>query len=195
MSRIRSGLAIISLLAVVAGPASGRASAAEVVSGVAFTEQYGEGEDALALCSAALLRWKRIIKAYAAALYRDDCATPIGSLGDGAIRLELSYFRGFSAEQFVAAAEQILERSFPPETLSPLRERIARMHVAYRAVEEGDRYALTYRPGSGTELALNGEPLVSVEGADFAGAYFAIWLGPDPADEGLKRRLLETRRR
>ena len=69
------------------------------------------------------------------------------------------------------------------------------MHAAYRGVEAGDRYALTYRPGAGTELALNGEPLVSVEGADFAAAYFAIWLGPAPADERLKRDLLEPRRR
>ncbi|HKJ24591.1 MAG TPA: chalcone isomerase family protein, partial [Myxococcota bacterium] len=173
-----------------------RVGVAEVVSGIAFAERWGGGEGApLDLCSAALLRWKRIIKAYAAALYREDCSVPVAPLGAEAKRLELAYLRGFSAEQFASAADQILERSFSPETLSPLRERIARMHAAYRGVEEGDRYALTYRPGTGTELALNGEPLVSVEGADFAAAYFAIWLGPDPADEGLKRDLLEPRRR
>ena len=43
----------------------------------------------------------------------------------------------------------------------------------------------------GTELALNGERLALAPVADFAAAYFAIWLGPQPADEGLRDDLLK----
>jgi hypothetical protein len=56
-------------------------------------------------------------------------------------------------------------------------------------VKPGDRYALTYVPGVGTELALNGTTLGTVEGADFAAAVFAIWLGPQAIDESLKTQL------
>lgn len=45
-----------------------------------------------------------------------------------------------------------------------------------------DRYSLTYMPGVGTELALNDNPLGVIDGADFAAAYFRIWLGDHPID-------------
>ena len=60
----------------------------------------------------------------------------------------------------------------------------------YVDVKPGDRYALTYVPGVGTELAFNGKPRGVIEGADFAAAYFAIWLGPQPLDNSLKEKLL-----
>jgi hypothetical protein len=192
-SLVRSLAALPVVAAIALAPAPARAS--QVVEGVRFEGRVGEGERALELCSAGLLRWNWVLKVYVAALYRDDCSQPLPSLGASPKRLEISYLRGFSAEQFAKAANAILERTFSSEALAPLRERIERMNAAYRPVEEGDRYALTYRPGVGTELALNGEPLVTVEGAEFAAAYFAIWLGPDPADEGLKRELLETKSR
>ena len=52
---------------------------------------------------------------------------------------------------------------------------------------------MTYLPGRGTELALNGTPLAVIEGADFAAAYFGIWLGPNSIDDRLKRDLLKGR--
>jgi hypothetical protein len=45
-------------------------------------------------------------------------------------------------------------------------------------------------PGAGTELALNGNRLGVVEGADFAAAYFRIWLGDSPVDTRLRDQLL-----
>ena len=93
-------------------------------------------------------------------------------------------------DKLAQAADEVLRRNFDARSLAPLRDRIDRMNAAYRDVEPGDRYALTYVPGQGTELALNGKPLVRIPGADFAKAYFAIWLGPDPADEKFKRQLL-----
>ncbi len=60
----------------------------------------------------------------------------------------------------------------------------------YEDVEPGDRYALTYLPGVGTELSRNGVPRGRVGGAAFAAALFAIWLGDHPIDGGLKADLL-----
>lgn len=184
-------IAALLLAALLAAP--GAAAATTEVAGERFADRIGADEAGLDLCSAHLFRWKRIVKAYVAALYLRDCSVLPERPQEMPQRLELAYQRGFSAPQFAEAADTVLERSFPPRVLDPLRERIARLHAAYRAVETGDRYALTWRPGVGTELALNGEPLVVVPGADFAAAYFAIWLGADPADKGLRDRLLTPR--
>ena len=54
----------------------------------------------------------------------------------------------------------------------------------------GDRYSLTYIPGKGTTLSLNGVPKGTVDGADFAAALFSIWLGPNPIDSNFKQALL-----
>jgi hypothetical protein len=44
-------------------------------------------------------------------------------------------------------------------------------------------------------LSLNGESLVTIPGADFAKAYFGIWLGPDALDADLRTALLGGNRR
>jgi hypothetical protein len=49
---------------------------------------------------------------------------------------------------------------------------------------------LTYLPGIGTELALNGRPMGVIEGADFAAAIFSLWLGENPYDRQFKSALL-----
>jgi hypothetical protein len=64
------------------------------------------------------------------------------------------------------------------------------MHALYRDVKPGDRCSLTYLPGVGTWLTLNGQILGTVAGAEFAAAYFAIWFGQQPMDASLKRKLL-----
>ncbi len=84
----------------------------------------------------------------------------------------------------------MLSRNVSASTLSSLRDRLDRIRAAYRDVKPGDRYALTYRPGSGTELSFNGTTLVVIQGDDFASAYFSIWLGKQPLDPGLKEDLL-----
>jgi hypothetical protein len=58
-------------------------------------------------------------------------------------------------------------------------------------VKPGDRSALTYVPGHGTELSINGRSKGWVEGADFAAAYFQIWLGREPLSDSFKEQLLQ----
>lgn len=60
----------------------------------------------------------------------------------------------------------------------------------YEDVKPGDRYALTYIPGRGTELSLNGLRKGVISGADFGRAYYRIWLGEHPIDASLRDQLL-----
>lgn len=163
---------------------------AATIEKVHFADSVQAGNEALPLHGVGLLRYKKFIKAYVAALYMDGRTSPKDVLSDVPKRLELEYFWAIKGPDFGKKANEILKNSFPPETLSPIKPRIDQIHSQYRDVKPGDRYSLTYIPGTGTELALNQQKIVTIPGADFAKVYFAIWLGPESGNEDLKNQLL-----
>ncbi len=173
-------------------------ASAAVESGVEFDEVAVVDASSrepieLELCSTGLLRYKRIFRGYAAALYREQCDVAGPDLAAAPLKLELSYFWSIGGHRFGEAAEKLLRRSLDPAEFAEIEVRMRRLHAAYRSVSPGDRYALTWRPGVGTELSLNGEALVTVEGDDFARAYLGLWLGDEPMDEKLRNALLARR--
>jgi hypothetical protein len=193
-ARVLSGLALA--LAVLASSTAGADSVdledTAEIGGVAFARELAVHDTPLTLHSLGLLQ-RFFIKGYAAALYLGEGASPADVLADVPRRLELQYYLSIDGDDFARAALAILERNLPSEELERLRGRIDDMAALFEDVSAGDRYALTYLPGRGTELALNGELRGTIPGADFAAAYFGIWLGDDPIDAGLRDRLLEGR--
>jgi hypothetical protein len=107
-------------------------------------------------------------------------------------RLELRYHVSIKGKKLGESAEPYLEKNVTPEALARLRPRIEQLNRLYRDVREGDRYALTYAPGRGTTLSLNNEPLGTIEGADFAAAYYTIWLGAKPISDSMRDELTGT---
>jgi len=160
------------------------------VDGVRFSERAPAGGADLVLKGAGILRYKVVFRGYAAALYLPPGTPETAALSGVPKRLEFEYFWSIPGPEFGKAAEPILRRNAGGGVVESLRERIDRMNRHYRDIKPGDRYALTFVPGQGTELSLNGTPLVTIEGDDFAAAYFAIWLGPEPIDRDLKKNLL-----
>ena len=163
------------------------------VENVTFADSVTIGGTPVPLRNAALLRYLKFIKAYVAALYLPEGVTPENVLADVPKRLEINYLVSIKGPDFGKGAEPTLKLNQTPAELAKLRSRIDRINAIYQDVKPGDRYALTYLPGRGTELALNGTPLTVIEGADFAAAYFGIWLGRNSIDDRLKRDLLKGR--
>lgn len=161
------------------------------VENVTFADSTTIGGKAVPLRNAALLRYLKVIKAYVAALYLPEGVRAEDVLSDVPKRLEISYLVSIKGPDFHKGAAPVMERNQSPAELSRLKGRIDRINAAYKDVTPGDRYSLTYLPGRGTELALNGTPLIVIEGADFASAYFGIWLGRKPIDDRLKLDLLK----
>ncbi len=184
MITILCGLALLTVFG--GSPAQG----AEI-EGIRFADRAQAGTTALVLKGVGLARYL-FFKVYVTALYLGDGISTDRVLADVPKRLELSYFQKIAAGDFAKTADEVLPENVPGATVTALRPKIDRLHAMYRDIKPGDRYALTYVPGIGTELALNGTPLGTVEGADFAAAYFAIWLGPKPISDSLKAQLLET---
>ncbi len=171
------------------GPAPGFGAQVE---GVRFAESLEWRGTPLALQNAALMRYRWVIKVYVAGLYLGEGVSLDRALDDVPRRLEIEYFYGFNAEQFAESMLDGIRKNVDEETFEALRPEIERFGSFYRSVLPGDRYALTYVPGVGTTLELNGERLGELAGAEFSRALFSIWLGPEPFDARLKRDLLRA---
>ena len=137
-----------------------------------------------------LLRYLVFIRAYAGALYLPETTASKDVLKPVAKRLELEYFHTIKKEDFAKATRQKIADNTTDQQAAQLQSRVDRLAALYRDVRPGDRYALTFIPGKGTELALNDEPLGTIAGDDFARAVFAIWLGPNPIDSAFRDLLL-----
>ncbi len=172
---------------------SGSNSHARTFEKTEFSDRITVGDQKLPLHGVALMRWLKTLRVYVAALYLPEGTKPEQVLEDIPKRLEISYLMSFKSTDFGKGAEPVLVRNNSPEALAALRKRIDRLNAAYKEVKPGDRYSLTYLPGRGTELALNGTPIITIEGADFAAAYFGVWLGREPLDDNLKADLLKKR--
>lgn len=184
-------------LGLAAASLSIQAARAAEIQGVQFVEQLSVSDQELRLHGTGLLRYRIFIKGYVAALYLAESfggqSTPSAVLGDLPRRLEIEYFWAIPAREFAKATVEGISRNTDTATFDTLRDRIDRLNAMYEDIEPGDRYALTYLPGVGTELARNGRRLGVIEGADFSSALFAIWLGDRALDDSLRRQLLASR--
>lgn len=185
MRRLLAPLLAASLALCAPRPAAG----AEIY-GVRFDDLLRLGDTTLSLNGVGLFRYALVFKVYAGALYLGAGARPRQVLEDVPKRLEVQYLRAFKGPEFGDAGDEVLARNVPAEVLTRIRERLARMNSYYDDVEPGDRSALTYVPGRGTELSINGRSKGWVEGADFAAAYFQIWFGREPLSESFRDQLL-----
>ena len=159
-------------------------------SAVRFDKQVNVGGQQLEMKGTGILRYMRFIKVYAGALYALAETAPDGIMADTPKRLEVEYFLALNGEDFGPATYKGLANNISAVEIERLRTRIDYHNSLYADVKPGDRYSLTYVPGVGTELALNGEPRGTIPGADFAAAIFSLWLGDQPIDKRFKRSLL-----
>jgi hypothetical protein len=173
------------------------AAAGYEVSGVSFDGLQRVDGQPLELTSLGLHRYKLVVKLYAMALYLDPGLRADGLSADEVLepevpkRLELETFWAIPAHIFRRMTREQIARAVSPDELERLSPSIEALNALYEDVEPGDRYAITYLPGRGTELAKNGVSKGVVEGETFARAMFGIWLGDQPFDRRLRSQLLE----
>jgi hypothetical protein len=160
------------------------------VTGVDFPIRSVTGESTLELRGAAMLRWVMMVDLYAGAFYLPGDAPSRQWPSDIPKRLELCYFRKIPAKGFVESSQDHLRSTLSAEKLEQIQDRLYQLYDLFRDIGPGDRYTLTYQPDYGTSLSLNGELLGTIPGADFAAAYFGIWLGVQPLNEKFRDQVL-----
>jgi hypothetical protein len=160
------------------------------IEGISFKETVIEEDIRLSIRGKGLFRYLGFLKAYVGALYVEEGKSTEDVLSDSAKRLEIEYFHKIKGEDFGSVTTKLIARNTDSQTFERLRPRIEKFNQMYEDVEPGDRYSLTYIPGKGTELALNGKAIGIIDGADFASAVYAIWLGQDPISRSFKLQLM-----
>ena len=164
-----------------------------LIEGVEFKDSHKLGGQNFLLNNVALMRYKVVIKAMVSALYLGEGVKPAEVLKDVPKRIEIHYFWNLEGKEIAKAADKLLAENISVARLETIRVEIDEMNALYENVKPGDRYSLTYIPGVGTELALNGKKKGLVPGAEFASAYFSIWLGKKPMDVAMRDTLLKPR--
>ncbi len=161
-----------------------------VIEGVNFDNSVIINGKKATLRGVALLRYMIFIKAYVTAFYLNENFSKKDALGNVERRIVIHYFHSISADDFVEATTEMIEKNVSPDRFSVLQPQIRQLNDFYKDVEPGDEYTATYIPGIGTEMALNGNALGVVLGEEYSAAFFSIWIGKNPVDKGFRNQLL-----
>ena len=124
---------------------------------------------------------------YGIAFYMPPAVASDQWAGDHAKRMAVHYHRGFTKAQLSESTEKIVANN-PASDMEALRKPLDALYAAYQDVKKGDEYVITYTPGKGTVLVLNGVESPVIEGEDFAAALFGVWV----SDYGISTDLSKT---
>ncbi len=180
---------------VLAGLLVGLLAYAGEIEGVVFPNQVTAGTASLTLNGMGV-RVKKVafigIKVYVAALYlpakTSDPAKVLAADEPKQLVMHFLYKE--------VGKEKLLEgwndgfKNNSPDKLAALKDQIATFDGFWSDMKKDDVAVLTYIPGQGTKVEIKGKDMGVIEGKDFAEALFAIWLGPKPPNEDLKKGLL-----
>ncbi|TYT75861.1 chalcone isomerase family protein [Desulfobotulus mexicanus] len=150
-----------------------------------------EGENLI--LNGAGIRKRAFMNLYVGALYvkekSSNATTLINADAPMAIRLHIT--SGMITRERMLDA---INEGFDAATggnITPIKPQIDTLNGFFNdEIKDGDLIELAYTPASGVIMSKNGETRGSIEGLDFKKALFAIWLGDKPADNRLKRDML-----
>jgi len=181
------GCAVV--LAMLAAPTLHTAALAAQLEGATLADTLKAGEKTLKLNGLGL-RKKAMFKVYVGALYLEspskDAAAILAS--DQAKAIRMHFLRDLSKAQLVEAFQEGFEANAKDKAAQ--KAAFDKMLALVPAVKEGGTLTYTYVPGKGTTLRVGDKDLGAFEGKGFADAVFAIWLGPKPPSEDLKKGML-----
>ncbi|MEC7985267.1 MAG: chalcone isomerase family protein [Myxococcota bacterium] len=103
------------------------------------------------------------------------------------ISIEFIY-HSVSKEKMKNTLEDNLRQN--PELEKSVRPKMKRAYAWFEDFRAKDTLIFEYIPNKGTTIFINQQKKGVIEGSDFMTAIFTIYLGPNPASEPLKKKLL-----
>ena len=169
------------------------ASALEI-EGVDIPETYTfNNSDTTLVLNGAGLREKFFIDIYIGALYlpakTPDAGAILSDTGAASVLMHILHSE-ISKKKMVNAWNEGLENNLSQKELTAIGPQLKKFNSLFKAVHEGEKVRLDYRPDTGTEVRINGEWRGAVEGNEFFRALLRIWLGADPVSKSLKQEML-----
>ena len=129
------------------------------------------------------------LKIYEASLWTGEGGYQPQALSNAKFALDLQYARDLNGSRIAdASLQQIVKLAIG----TPAQQQAwhARMKEIFPDVQDGTHITGIYLPGQGARFYLNGALLGEVLDADFAHAFFAIWLDPRTSAPRLRDALL-----
>lgn len=131
------------------------------------------------------------VNVYVAGLYLETKTSDAEAIlrSSGPKRLVMQFVRTVGRKDLVKAWEEGFEKS-AGASHEALKERIATLNSYMSDMPKGSVMSFTYLPAKGVMVEVQGATRGTIAGADFAEAFYRIWLGADPPNPGLKEGLL-----
>lgn len=165
-------------------------ASAKDLAGVTMPDMLSAGTKTLRLNGVGL-RKKAMFKVYVAGLYLEtpnkDAAAILGA--DQAKAVRMHFLRDLSREQLTDAFNEGFEAN-AKEKAAAQKTNIDKFLAMLSAAKEAEELTFSYIPGTGTTVLKGDQPAGVIAGRDFADLLYAVWLGPVPPTEDLKRGLL-----
>jgi len=161
--------------------AAAPAANAGTLAGVTLPDKADVKGQSLALNGMAL-RTKFFIKVYVAGLYlpqKEKAAAKILA-ADAPHRMVMHFLYSVNKDQMCDAWKDGLEQN-TPKALPEVKKAFASLCNWMEPIPKGNELTLTYVPGEGTTVEVNGKAKGTLPGKPTADAILATWIGPDPA--------------
>ncbi len=139
------------------------------------------------------LRTKFFVKVYAGGLYLKSKSTAAESIiaADEPMAIKLQFLREVPREKITEAWSEGFKKSAGSK-FGAMKAEIDRFNGCFASdLKKGDSYEISYEPGKGISVKVNGSSKGSFGNLDFKKAVFGIWLGKSPADSDLKEEMLK----
>ena len=137
------------------------------------------------------VRKKFVAKVYVGSLYLPAPTKSADAIlaAEAPWTVRLVFMRGVSRDQMMDAFRDGFRNNSPDaRDLGPRLEQVGKALPG--EMREGSLLTVSYVPGKGSVVTADGGKEAVVEGKDFADALLRNWLGPKPADDTVKRRML-----
>jgi hypothetical protein len=155
-------------------------AAAGSLAGVILPDKADAGGQSLVLNGMGL-RKKLFIKVYVAGLYlpaRERSAAKVLA-ADSPRRMVFHFLYSVSAKQMCDAWDEGLADN-TPNAPAEVKASFRTLCTHMEAIPKGNEMALTYVPGQGTRVEVNGKAKGTLPGKPTADAVLATWIGPHP---------------
>jgi len=162
------------------------------ISGVNVPLVYKSSESALILNGAGT-RAKYFMDMYVGSLYLKIKSSNAEKIiaADESMCIKLQIVSGLiTSDKMITAVNEGFEKSTQSNT-APLNSEINLFKAVFSdKINKGDVYDLVYDKSKGTLIYKNSKLAATIPGLEFKKALFGIWLCNDPADTGLKKKML-----
>jgi hypothetical protein len=157
---------------------------AGTLAGVTLPDKAEVGGQSLALNGMGL-RSKFFIKVYVGGLYlaQKEKAPAKIVAADAPRRMVMHFLYDVTKEQMCEAWNEGLSEN-TPNASAEVKKNFTTLCGWMEPIKKGNRIVLTYVPGEGTQVEVNGKAKGTVEGKATADAILNTWIGPKPGPGG-----------